>query len=111
MHSAASCCSPSLLASLRRLFELRIRDLSQRPDAILPCNGVSMILRKITMSTFRILVPSKSAVSEVASSRSLDAVRSTIEPGQTPTPSPIAANDNGLAWPLLPFPEGWHTAA
>ena len=62
------------------------------------------------MSTFRILVPSKSAVSKVASSRSLDAVRST-KPGQTPTPSPIAANDNGLAWPLLPFPEGWHTAA
>jgi hypothetical protein len=70
-----------------------------------------MILRKITMSTFRILSPSKSAVSEVASSRSLDAVRSTIEPGQTPTLSPIAANDNGLAWPLLPLPEGWYAAA
>jgi hypothetical protein len=22
--------------------------------------------------------------------------------------SPEPANDNGLAWPLLPFPEGWH---
>ena len=21
---------------------------------------------------------------------------------------PEAANDNGLAWPLIPFPEGWH---
>jgi hypothetical protein len=21
---------------------------------------------------------------------------------------PKPANDNGLAWPLLPFPEGWH---
>ena len=20
------------------------------------------------------------------------------------------ANDNGLVWPLLPFPEGWHAA-
>jgi hypothetical protein len=57
------------------------------------------------MSTFRILVPSKCAVSEVALSRSLDAARSAFEPGQTPTPSSIAANDNGLAWPLLPFPE------
>jgi hypothetical protein len=60
------------------------------------------------MSTFRILVPSKNAVSEVALSQSLDAVRSTIELGQTPTLSPIAANDNGLAWPLFPFPDGWY---
>ena len=21
---------------------------------------------------------------------------------------PEAANDNGLAWPLIPFPDGWH---
>jgi hypothetical protein len=21
---------------------------------------------------------------------------------------PAAANDNELAWPLIPFPEGWH---
>jgi hypothetical protein len=21
-----------------------------------------------------------------------------------------AANDNGLTWPLIPFPDGWHAA-
>jgi hypothetical protein len=23
---------------------------------------------------------------------------------------PEASNDNGLAWPLIPFPDGWHAA-
>lgn len=23
---------------------------------------------------------------------------------------PHPANDNGLAWPLLPFPDGWHAS-
>ena len=23
---------------------------------------------------------------------------------------PKAANDNELAWPLIPFPQGWHAA-
>lgn len=59
-------------------------------------------------------------MSEAEFDRLLDAVRMAIEPapqenflahpkalrGQQP-----AANDNGLAWPLIPFPAGWHAAS
>jgi hypothetical protein len=54
-------------------------------------------------------------MSEVEFNRLLDAVRSAMAP---PPPvladlplvldaPPLAANDNQLAWPYLPFPEGW----
>jgi hypothetical protein len=56
-------------------------------------------------------------MSEVEFDRLLDAVRMAIEPApqedfmahpQALHERPKAANDNGLAWPLIPFPEGWH---
>ncbi|HEY8332337.1 MAG TPA: hypothetical protein VIQ05_00970 [Tardiphaga sp.] len=45
----------------------------------------------------------------------LDLVRTEMEPDLQDLASlqtffaevPLAANDNGVAWPLIPFPEGW----
>jgi hypothetical protein len=39
----------------------------------------------------------------------LDAVRRAIEPDD-PIQLPTATNDNQLAWPFIPFPEGWYSA-
>ena len=56
-------------------------------------------------------------MSEAEFERLLDAVNAAISPvpqadymaGLTVFDCPPeAANDNGLAWPLIPFPDGWH---
>jgi hypothetical protein len=55
-------------------------------------------------------------MSEAEFDRLLDAVKTAVEPAREDDflayPStfyqpPQAANDNGLAWPLIPFPDGW----
>jgi hypothetical protein len=56
-------------------------------------------------------------MSEAEFDRLLDTVRTAIAPEEeslaypsTFCSPPKAANDNQLAWPLIPFPEGWNAA-
>lgn len=56
-------------------------------------------------------------MSEAEFERLLDAVNAAVAPvpqqdfiagAMVHGRPPEAANDNGLAWPLIPFPDGWH---
>jgi hypothetical protein len=56
-------------------------------------------------------------MSEAEFERLLDAVNAAIAPVSTKdfmiglmtySRPPESANDNGLDWPLIPFPDGWH---
>jgi hypothetical protein len=59
------------------------------------------------MLTFGLPTASKSAPGEIELDRLLNAVRRAIEANRAQELlSPIAANDDQLAWPLIPFPEG-----
>jgi hypothetical protein len=62
----------------------------------------------------------ESAMSEAEYDRLLNAVREAVEPvpqeefiiqTRTSNATTQAANDNGLAWPPIPFPVGWHAGS
>ncbi|HEX3114673.1 MAG TPA: hypothetical protein VHQ48_04300 [Bradyrhizobium sp.] len=86
---------------------------SDQKDTIITGNDVLVVVGKITMRTRSaavvvVKIPARpnldSAISEAQFDRLLDAVSTAL--GDPPK----AINDNHLAWPLAPFPEGWHAA-
>jgi len=53
---------------------------------------------------------SKSSSGQVELGRWREGVKTPIEGCPQHGRPSTAANDNGLAWPLIPFPDGWHGA-
>jgi hypothetical protein len=76
------------------------------------------IAKKGTFATLGTRMP-ECVMSEAEFERVLDAVNAAIAPipqqdfmdAMMTSERPLgAANDNGLTWPLVPFPDGWYAA-
>jgi hypothetical protein len=70
------------------------------------CDARSLEMRESVMSEAefeRLLDAVNTAIAPVPQSDFVDGLRAHTRPAE-------AANDNGFAWPLIPFPDGWHAS-